>query len=283
MAAILLYRPALGEDTGTCKGIANESTKGLKAQLNTNIPVADIVFRWGTTSTLPGNPLVINKAEAIHYVFDKKNSRKDFADKGFAPKTWTSFSSFLELPPEPDHNGLIVRKGQHSRSEFLHFCETMKEVYDAAHQYDSYYISEYIQKDHEYRVFVVSGRIIAVLEKHPASKDEISWGCVSDDDPTSFFKYIPWDQWNTRMIETALGAFKMTDLDFGAVDMMTKSSDSYVLEINTGPQLTPYYMKKFAQAFDYIIENGREVIPVSGSTWKHLIHPATSSEAILNV
>ena len=275
MTAILLYRHTLGEDS--CKGIAENSTKGLKAVLNNNIPVSDIVFRWGTTSTLPGNPKVINKAKAIHYVFDKKKSRKDFADKGFAPKTWVDFGDYLDTHNE---SHVIVRKNEHSRSEHLHFCQTMKEVYEACDKYESYYISEYIKKDHEYRVFIVSGRVIAVLEKHPASKDEDSWGCVPEEGAV-FFKYVDWTSWNTRMIETALGAFKMTDLDFGAVDMMTKGTDSYVLEINTGPQLTPYYMKKFAQAFDYIIENGRDVIPVSGSTWKHLIHPATSSEAIV--
>lgn len=274
-------------------GLEELSTTGLKL-LSTengqdNLPWdTKYVFRWGSTATIPGQGKVINSAKAIHWAFDKKNSRKEMADAGLAPKTWTYFGDFLDQNSYGDMGStgsVIVRPASHKRSENLFYCETPRQIFENIHyrscMNEGYYISEYIKKDRELRVWIVSGRVIAVCEKLPIMKEAISWGCVTQ----GTFKYIPWDEWPLFATQTALEAFSLSGLDFGAVDVMIASAGlpepkAYVLEINTAPEVTPYYLKCLTKAFDYIVTNGPDHIPyVKNDNWRGMIHPAISNLA----
>lgn len=272
-------------------GLEELSISGIKLRSTEdgpdNLPWdVNYVFRWGSTATIPGNGKVINSAKAIHWAFDKKNSRKILADAGLAPKTWTDFGdlldgmSFLVTPPK----SVVVRPASHKRSENLFHCQSLREIFEATQfgscMSEGYYISEYIKKDRELRIWIVSGRVIAICEKLPIMKEAISWGCVTQ----GTFKYVPWDEWPLSAAQTALEAFSLSGLDFGAVDVMIASEGlhapkSYVLEINTAPEVTPYYLKCLTKAFDYIVKNGREHFSYDPSSWKGMIHPSISNLA----
>lgn len=272
------------------EGLEELSKTGLKV-LSTengsdNLPWdVKYVFRWGSTATIPGSGVVINRASAIHWAFDKRESRRILSLGGLAPKTWTDFGEFLDHFSGESFGKYVVRPATHKRSENLYLCQSFREVYEAISSgnscwQDGYYISEYIKKDHEYRVWVVSGRIIAICEKIPTDKNLTSWGCVNQGQ----FKYIPWDQWPLEAAGKAVEAFRLSGLDFGAVDVMTLSTglpspQSYVLEINTAPEVTPYYLKCLTKAFDYIVKNGNQFIESDDVSWKTLIHPAISDMA----
>jgi glutathione synthase/RimK-type ligase-like ATP-grasp enzyme len=167
----------------------------------------------------------------------------------------------------------------------MNVCETASDVYRACQKYSKYYISEYIQKDQEFRVFVLSGRVLAVVEKIPLNKNEVSWGCVEQ----GRFKYLPWMEWPLYATEKALQATELSGLDFGAVDVLSRSEgtsgakNAYVLEINTAPELTPYYMETFVKGFDYILQNGKDKIPITGTSgsrsFKNYIHPVLTPYA----
>jgi len=233
----------------------------------------DWCVRWGTTSSLNGDPKVINSAKAIHRVYDKGKFRKTMSNAGVAPKTWDSLESFLSDQVYP----VILRPLHHVRSFDLHFCENLEDVVCAFLKHrNGYYISEYIKKDAEFRVFVVQGRAVAVIKKVPVDPRAVSWGCVTQ----GAFNYIEWSNWPVDPVEKAVKAFLLSDLDFGAVDVISKDGIAYVLEINTAPEVTPYYGKTIAKAFNYMVQNGRDPIQVTGRTWKHFIHPALTSEAI---
>lgn len=274
----LLYRTDFG--VAVCKEIVHTSKTGLKACYNKDpLPHdAEYVFRWGTTSNLPGDPKVVNSAKSIHRVYDKAAFRKELSDAGLAPKSWLSFSDYLETmmdlnAPTP----VIVRKNHHSRSEDLDLCSTIKETSKVCekHGKGNYYISEFIQKEREFRVFFCQGRIAWMIEKFPEDKKSVSWGCVSDDDD-SYFEYVAWSEFPMKVAENALESAKLSKLDFGAVDVVVdKEGNAFTLEINTGPEVTPYYAKTICKCFDYIVENGKETIPVTDySTWKNVMHPA---------
>ena len=278
----LLYRTDFG--VAVCKEIVHYTTTGLEARYNQNPldPDAKYVFRWGTTSNLPGNPKVINTAKAIHRVYDKAAFRMVLSDAGLAPKSYLSVGEYLGAMENFEKPiAVIVRKNFHSRSEDLDFCATRVDVAKACEKYGkgNYYISEFIDKTREFRVFFCQGRIAWVVEKHPEDKKSVSWGCVDDEDD-SYFEYVPWSEIPMSLAENALKAAAHSKLDFGAVDVvMDKEGRAFTLEINTGPQVTPYYAKCICKCFDYIVTNGPGDIPVKDySTWKNVMHPAIWSE-----
>jgi glutathione synthase/RimK-type ligase-like ATP-grasp enzyme len=242
-----------------------------------SLPEDDYAFRWGCTSRNLGATKVINKVPAMEETTDKSKFRKKLADAGLAPFTYLSFESWVddwvinngesELVMRP----VIVRPEFHERSKNLHLCTKPSEVYKAWKTVGKGYISEYIKKTQEFRVFVVSGRIAWMIEKHPKSEDEVSWGCVSDGE----FDYVDWSSWPKHVSECALKSMALTDLDFGAIDIIVKDSVAYTMEINTAPYLTPYYTKCVAKCFKHIIQNGRDHFPaVTDYSWQNVIHPA---------
>lgn len=247
----------------------------------TPIPVADVVVRWGTTSNLPGDPKVINTAKSIHRVFNKGEFRKTLANEGLAPKTYDSLSQFVGDQIYP----VITRPNHHSRSEDLYFCTSLEDVVIATEKLKSgYYISEYIKKTSEYRIFVVQGRVVAVIKKKPRTPDDITWGCVEE----GTFEYVPWDEWPLLATQKAVQAFLLSKLHFGAVDVIARQdpllgeTKAYVLEINTAPEVTPYYGKCLGKSIDHMIRNDSyDVIPVGQcGTWKSYIHPAISALSV---
>lgn len=231
---------------------------------------AAYVFRWGTTSNIPGSPRVINKASAIHTVFDKRGFRMILNSDRLSPRSWGSMSDFFEDEYEGQ---ILIRKNNHSRSQDIHVCETAAEISRVCEELgkDNYYISELIKKTHEYRVMFCSGRAIGVIEKLPKNKNEVSWGCVD----TGNFRYINWEDWPIDVIRNALKAAELSGLDFGAVDVIHDGDRPYTLEINSSAWLSPYFCKIYTEAFDFIVKNGRDHIPVvETQNFYGYIHPS---------
>lgn len=240
---------------------------------------AEYVIRWGCSGHLPNGPKIINKTTALAYTIDKRGSRKKFADAGLAPKTWLSLDAYMmdqgsELTP------VVIRPSFHARGQNLFLCRTYAEARAAVSGLPEYYVSEYIAKEHEYRVFVVSGRVVAAVEKVPVDRSEVAWGCVDEGQ----FAYINWNEWSIPIMDNAVRTTLMAGLDFSAVDIMTRGSGAdmgvYCLEINTAPGITPYYGDCYGKGVKYILDNGRDTIPL-GTTgdWKSYIHPNVSSQA----
>lgn len=284
----ILRRKGVGEKIGP---IEEYSETGLRVVRSDRIPetegLADATycFRWGTTSTIPNSSHVssVNSPDAIHRVYDKRTFRKELSDIGAAPKTWTDFGNFLDDLSTPNYP-VIVRPEHHIRSRDMILCETARQIFEATKKFEKYYISEYVEKDQEWRIFIIQGRVAAVVEKIPQDRSAISWGCVDEGQ----FKYVPWNEWPLTVTQRAVHAMSLSGLDFGAVDVISCSATgsvgmrAYVLEINTAPELTPYYLKTFTKCFDYIVENGKQRLPSTfNEGWKGMIHPAISDLAII--
>lgn len=272
----LLRRDGMG---GNCHHVS-DNFKGMMIGTADEIPAdVDWVLRWGTTSNLKGNPKIINKARAIHETTDKGTFRAKCAAQGLAPRVWFSLEEFLNDPYE-DFNYAIVRPTTHQRSQDIYFCTDLTETKKACKKLGegNYYISEFINKQKEWRVFVVSGRIICLLDKVPrrGHKGDVSWGFAD-------FTYVNWSQWPIHVAKNAIDCFNLSELDFAALDIISVGDKAYFLEANTAPEVWPYYGGKLADALKYIIENGRDRIPLGGdaTNWKHFIHPSTAKAAIL--
>lgn len=234
----------------------------------------EYAFRWGFCGGIPNGPKIVNKEPAILETCNKAKFRKKLADAGLAPKTALSIKEFRNEQFFP----VIIRPAEHQRSENIYVAKDAWDIMETLPKVgNEFYISEKIEKVKEFRVMVVSGRIVWMIEKIPEDKGAISWGCVREGD----FEYVGWDEWPKAVVENALRSFELSELDFGAIDIIVdKNWKAYALEINTAPFLTRYYAKTIGKAFKYIVENGRDRFPVHPfKGWRDAIHPAVSKEA----
>lgn len=277
--AIILRRRKLGRTS--CKEISRLSRTGIVSVRNDKpIPAGhDIVFRWGTTSNLPYRvDTVVNESKSIHWAADKASSRKLMADAELSPKTWLHIDDWSKHYLENDVGiNVIVRPSVHAQGKNVHHCVSVAEVVEACDKHGSYYISEFIDKVAEYRVFVVSGRVACVAKKTPADEKAIAWNVAQG----GRFDNVRWGEWPIEAIRVAIKAFLMSGLDFGGVDVMVDADGkAYVLEINSAPSLTsPYRQECMAKCFDYIVENGKSHIETGDEgTWRAYVHPAVAKK-----
>jgi len=275
---ILLRRKKLGKTS--CEGIvANMNSPAVVVRNDKVWPEGhDTVIRWGTTSNIPFKAKVINEAKAIHWVADKSTSRKLMADAGLAPMTWLSIDAFLNA--EHDVSEVVIRPSSHHQGRNFHYINSndadAKEQLEAfVRQYGegNYYISEYIDKTEEYRVFVGSGKAVWVAKKTPADENAKAWNVAQG----GRFDNVRWGEWNLDVVNTAIKAFNMSGLHFGGVDVMVgRDGKAYVLEINSAPsQTSPYRQECVARYFDWSIENGWDNLNIIAHPggYKDYIHP----------
>lgn len=278
MSIIILRRPKLGLSV---KHLVAKSDLIDKVVRNDRRLPDDLslVFRWGTTSNVDCRN-VVNTAEAIHKVNDKAGFRsvlmghhRDGNDL-LCPWTYTiNDGPHIEFP-------VIVRPKSHAQGRHVYLCNNMEELSRATQRCGpGWYASTYINKVAEYRVTFVQGRVVWVAQKTPGDPNAIAWNVARG----GRFDNVRWDAWPLRTIRVAREAFVLSGLDFGAVDVMVDAEGRpYVLEINSAPsQTSPYRQECMAKAFDYIVRNGKEPIPVIAERggYKKFVHPALTPEA----
>lgn len=267
MNAYILRRKSLGK-TST-EAIQSLSTTGIKVFRNDmELPQdADLCIRWGCTSNVPQHK-VLNQAQAIHRVADKAGFRKLLQDNHpeIVPKSWFAGDTV------PGHIPIIVRPIHHAQGKNIKFIGVTTPFNRLVES--GFYASEFIPKVAEYRVFIVSNRVVCVASKTVNDPSQIAWNVAQG----GKFENVKWGSWPINVLKTSLLAFQQSGLDFGGVDIMVDADGkSFVLEINSACSLTsPYRQQCFTKAFDWIVNNGKDhfVTPDTGTHWSHYIHPA---------
>lgn len=256
--------------------ISEKSQTGIRvwrSDRNQVINRGDIVFRWGCTSNVGNGATIINSSEAIHQVNDKSGFRKVLNEKGLCPKTW-----FVERDVKFP---CVVRPQTHHQGRNLFVCKTPLELQHAIRRCRTgWYASELIDKEAEFRVFVVSGRCVAVARKFPNDENGVAWNVAQG----GRFENVRFGDWPLKAVRVAIEAFNESLLDISGVDVITKGNEAYILEINSAPSLTSDYRQScMAKAFDYITLHGKERIKLVNQRgdWKKFVHPAISNEALL--
>jgi glutathione synthase/RimK-type ligase-like ATP-grasp enzyme len=247
--------------------------------------VEDNTFiRWGCTTNLPkqigGHNTVINNAKAIHLVADKLEFRRVLEEAELCPRTWFKWN---DGPHEDKGVSVIVRTRYHHQGRGMWLVHNYRDLQKCcvALGEGNYYINDYINKVAEYRVFVVQGRVVCVAQKTPGNPEAVAWNVAKG----GRFDNVRWDAWPLKAVRKSVEAFNLSGLDFGGVDVMVDAEgECYILEINSAPSLTsPYRQECFAKAFDYIVENGKDRIPLTKKRggYTKFIHPAICDHAIL--
>ena len=276
MRNYMLRRRGLGRRS--CNAISQFSTTGIRVVRNDNMGVisaGDLVFRWGTTSTLPDGVRVVNTAYAIHRVNNKRDFRLALARHRLSPPSWGDLAEVRADTRYP----LVVRPSWHAQGVGVHLCHDFSELEKACDLYDEYYISEYIRKDAEYRVMVICGRVAWVARKTPGNPEDVAWNVARG----GRFDNVRWGDWPLRVCNAAVSVLALSGLHFGGVDVMVKDGVPYVLEINSAPSHTSEYRQQCtARCFNYIIQNGSAELylgTLAEDSWRNYIHPAISEQA----
>lgn len=277
--ATILRRKGLG--MSSAKGIASFSKKGIGWVRNDKpMPADDMYIRWGCTSNVPTKN-VLNTAQAIHEVNNKAAFRIVMSKAGVAPKSFIIRDGFKKAHNEIGiEYPIVLRPSKHAQGRNIYLCKNANEAKAAALKCgDDGYASEFVDKVEEYRVAVVQGRAVWVVKKTPDNADALAWNVAKG----GRFDNVRWGDWPNKVVRVAIEAFNLSSLDFGGVDVMVdKDGNATVLEINSAPSLTsPYRQECFAKAFDYVLEHGKERIPLkeNGRFYRKFIHPAVCAEA----
>lgn len=234
----------------------------------------DWLIRWGCTTKCEAKH-TINKVEAIERANNKAETRRILQElnlpKRIVPKTWFDFDSWFHSGTLP----VIIRPIQHAQGKQLYFCRTLDSVRNAIFQISKttdFYISEYIEKEEEYRVFVMQGKIVWVAKKTPGNPKDIAWNVARG----GYFDNVRWDDWPLRACRIAIQACKALDLDFGGVDIIKKGKEYLILEVNSAPsQTSPYRQQCTGKAFNYLINSNNKKLttPEKVNSYKDFIHP----------
>ena len=201
------------------------------------------VLRWGFTPT-PAWVRFINDAEPISLAANKSMSRTVLDKAGVAvPKIIDLYKdNEVRLP-------IIGRPEKHHGAVGFHKIETLHQLVYAYNR-GCRYFAELIDKQEEYRVHVVSNRILFVQNKNIAFGQEVG---NMDNVKWSVIKRSEWDK---DLCKIGLDAVRALGLLFGAVDVLKSTEGKYMaLEVNTAPGLCNYSAWKYLQWIDWLKDN----------------------------
>jgi glutathione synthase/RimK-type ligase-like ATP-grasp enzyme len=265
----ILRRKALGKDS--TEGLNEYSKHDLPVVLNTNEQPDghDTCIRWGCTSNIKARK-VINSAKAIHRVNDKRAFRKLLQENTVSvPRTYFTHHDIRAYGMFP----FIVRPEHHAGGRQLYLCNHPWEILVATRKCGAnWYASEYIKKTHEYRIFIMQGKVVCVAQKVPEDVDAVAWNHCQG----AVFNNVRWGEWPLQACKIAIEAHNLSKLDFSGVDIMLDKDKPFVLELNSAPSLTsPYRRQCMAKGFDWMLEHGTDTIkPNRNQDWRGVIHPS---------
>lgn len=112
----------------------------------------------------------------------------------------------------------------------------------------------YIEKEREFRAMMVGELIAFFMEKMPPANGDFRW----NEHRGSEWRAVPEDRRLRIAIKQAgFGALQALEYDFGAVDIIQKGNDLYVLEVNSRPEFGESNARRFISAIQSHLERRR--------------------------
>ena len=203
-----------------------------------------IVINWGMPTVRPyGATRIYNDSQGVSNSSNKARARQMMHSHGVrVPKPIDKFNYHSANYP------LIWRPSYHNKGKQFVVLNFPLEVTEKNYL-NSGYLSEFVDKDREFRVHVGGKKILAVSEKPPQKAKK--WNEIKGQE---FFQVF---EWPTDVSRQAVAAVKAVGLDHGGVDVMLKGKKAYVLEINTAPTLygCDFEIEAYREYFQSIINS----------------------------
>ena len=224
----------------------------------------EVLIRWGSRWVGDAD-ITINSVEATITAKNKTLSRQVL--RGICPTTWQRRGE-IQYP-------CVIRPRRHHAGQKFFVCQTSTDAERAISRCGpGWYASELIHKSHEYRVFVLQGRVICVSERFPANPRDVAWNLAAGGRLINVRR----GDWPVDSCRAALKAAKKVGLDWSAVDVMVDvTGRTLVAEVNVAPGLrNRYTIEQVAWAFASLISGDMPAPLDLNSTlaWTDLIHPS---------
>jgi hypothetical protein len=279
----MVRRKALGRDTlqglKTVLSENNISTSIWRNDRRFPLVNPSAVIRWGCTSTIPvprEGVVTLQSVGDIHRVNDKKAFAIQMARE--EPEVSLPVSSTIqEMSLQLQQTPVVVRPRRHAQGRNLRVVESLDQFTD---DWEDWYARPLVNKENEYRVYIVSGGITGVVRKVPDNPEHVAWNHCQG----GHFENVRWGSWPLKVCEAALRIFKRTELDFSGIDIMEDTDgNAWFLEANSAPTMPPnsdgnpsYTQRCFGKALSYTIITGERSIEgnANRTSWRDYIHPA---------
>jgi len=246
-----------------------------------------VAIRWGCTVTLPVRLKVVNEASGIHTVNNKARLSLDLHHDvpDLQPECMYSSGMIGEEPLTAHSKDWVVRPLTHSRGRNLEVVHASRwgGLNLMAQEYPAFtggwYARRLIDKEAEYRVYVMAGRVVSVAKKTPGNPEDVAWNVAQG----GRFDVVRWGDWPLDVCEVAVRAAEYAEIDFCGVDVMVEKGTGtpYFIEANSAPSLpylsdgsVSYRQKVMAKAFAYQGVDYERLEAQQESGWQGYIHPA---------
>lgn len=209
----------------------------------------DVIINWGSTRSLSYDCIILNHPSQVQNVTNKKTFFQKY-DPSVATFKVPEYFFDIEAARKWLHEGegtrtLVARtilSGHEGKGIIL--CDNFLDIPDAE------LYTAYVKKKAEYRVHVIDGIAIDVVQK----KRRI--GAEGDSRIRNTANGYVFARNNIDVPDSvkssAIDAVKYYGLDFGAVDVIWNDhqQQAYVLEINTAPGIEGTTVQKYKEALE---------------------------------
>jgi len=179
----------------------------------------------------------INNAQAVRLASNKRLALQTLQAAGVpTPRLFEDINQITHFP-------VVARPDKHHAGRQFYLCRNWTGVYHAINS-GATHLMEYIENGREFRVHVVFGKSIKLAEK--------KGGGIVKSYKNGARYYYPHDFNHKKTLRRlAIKAVMSLGLDFGAVDIIYKDGQYYVLEVNTAPSLSSgsNTLDKYVRAF----------------------------------
>lgn len=214
------------------------------------------VINWGS-SRLPDNYekcRILNSPEKIARCSNKLTFFKYFSERSDKLPPFTTDHAVVREWLENKKSVCVRSVLQGHSGEGLSILDCFGELDQPIPDAPLY--TQYIKKKEEFRVHFVNNRVVCVQRKALRTDDgrpeEPNFQIRNHDNGFVFTRNEEVDEVLMRTVtSTAYEVFRLSELDFGAVDVVynSKHEKAYVLEINTAPGLVGSTINDYVEAF----------------------------------
>ena len=197
-----------------------------------------VLVRWGSASTSHTGDTELNSPQAVMLAKDKIRSRQALGP--LSPTTWTTTRD-VQFP-------CVVRPRRHHAGNRFHVCGSRQEFQTLLQTWrGSWYASTLIEKEAEFRVFVVRGRVVAISERFPSTEGQVAWNLAVGGRLVN----VRSKNWNPSVVQAGIQGAEVLGLDWTAMDVgVERGGRPVVFEANTAPGLrNPWTISKITEAF----------------------------------
>jgi hypothetical protein len=271
----LLYKSKTIQNWYKWEKSSNDRPVALPKEERHELLLTARIINWGNYILQDNDNIILNKPSSCKLSSNKWETRKVWQANGIkTPLSSNSFEDMIDFP-------FIARPYKHCCQSEFHVINNLRELVAWQNEYDNanarpvgdWYFQKIVQKDCEFRVYVIGDKVATIFWKDNGDQllssnsvwhwlDDVNWNL--DKLPSIF--YVPetnilvysLDEFKediAKIKEECIKATKILRLDYSGIDVGLNSGtrEFNLFESNTNPELTPLPQKKFAKYFDSVL------------------------------